>query len=599
MKKNDLSTFVKPNLTSDVWLIPKRSSIIQIIGLVEILVNDGFEGKVWNQSKQEAVATQMRKRKLTKSRNFSAQSVRTLFANGPKYLGFVYTDADTDSTSVQRKIIVTKAGKLLANENLLAGGSYANLDQWEKYHKLPPSEAISRQLFKLIMNNPITTNGGTGSLYPYRNTLKLCHELGYLDKEEIGFLLFAMKSESDYEETKNLILEFRALDPDNRKALITNYRKTEAGQVTLVKAPTAHYFMSFCKSSGAFSVVDKGISKGVVLPSLEVKDPKDAKSLIDTFTDNYPFEFGTDKSLWIEYFGNITKASPPKSIEIDFTFDKSGEYLVKLQRNGENSKVVITDGYHFQESIPAFEGDQIDFEIHTKMGGSVKSDKFVITKDKNCYSRGQFVIEKSSPLVFERDSKQIIKCLNQITTKGWDDVFLQKLEIYMSLTGNDAKNNRVKGGRLEQLVNHLFENMFENGLIDGFKWYGKVDINGLPSPAPGGKDGNPDLVFEIDKYAGVVELTTIKGTAAQWASSEAASVPDHIANYRHTDSKSKIVGFFVAPSINSRIIKNFRAHAAIDKTPIICSTIDEFANLALLSRSELLKKFNDWEVLPK
>jgi hypothetical protein len=139
--------------------------------------------------------------------------------------------------------------------------------------------------------------------------------------------------------------------------------------------------------------------------------------------------------------------------------------------------------------------------------------------------------------------------------------------------------------------------MTTDGLIDGFKWYGKVDANDLPSPAPGGKEGNPDLVFEFEDYAAVIELTTIKGTAAQWSSSEAASVPDHISKYRHSNPKAKIVGFFVAPSINNRILKNFKAHAAIDKTPIICLTIEEFAKLALDSRDELRKKFLDWEVI--
>jgi hypothetical protein len=57
------------------------------------------------------------------------------------------------------------------------------------------------------------------------------------------------------------------------------------------------------------------------------------------------------------------------------------------------------------------------------------------------------------------------------------------------------------------------------------------------------------------------------------------------------------VGFFVAPSINNRILKNFKAHAALDKTPIICLTIEEFAALALDSRDDLRKKFLDWEVI--
>ena len=597
MKNSDFINFISPKLTSDVWLIPKRSSIIQIIGLVEILVNEGFEGKVWNQSKQEAVATLMRKRKLTKSRNFSAQSVRTLFANGPKYLGFVYTDADINSVNIQRKIIVTKAGELLAKENLLAGGNYANLDQWEKFHKLPTSEAISRQLFKLIMNNPITSNGGTSNLYPYRNTLKLCLELDYLDKEEIGFLLFAMKSDLEFDITKELISEFRRLNPTKRKSLIDAYKETEAGQVTLVKAPTSNYFMSFCKISGAFSVVDNGISKGFVLPSLEIRSAQAAQTLIDSFAKAQPFDFSNDKSLWIEYFGDTNKLLPPKNIEIEFNFDKSGEFLVKLERNRNLSKVVIKDGDHFKENIPAFDGDEIDFEIYNDSSGSFKKDKFNVEKEKSSYPRGEFVVEKSSLLVFERNSRQVINCLNQIATKGWDDPFLEKLEIYKALTGNDVKNNRTKGGRLEQLTSHLFENMMEDGLIDGFKWYGKIDENGIPSPAPGGKEGNPDLVFEFDGYAAVIELTTIKGTAAQWASSEAASVPDHIAKYRHNNDKAKIIGFFVAPSINDRIIRNFKAHASIDQTPIVCLPIDEFANLALLSRNELGEKFRGWEVL--
>ena len=562
---------------------------------MEILVNEGFEGKVWNQGKQEAVATKMRKRRLTKAKSFSAQSVRTLFANGPKYLGFVYTDADTDSANVQRKIIVTKAGKQLAAENLLAGGHYLNLDEWEKYHKLPPSDAISRQLFKLIMNNPISTNYGVGSLYPYRNTLKLCQELGYLDKEEIGFLLFAMKSDKDYEDTRDLILEFRTLTPSKRKATIDNYRKSEAGQVTLVKAPTTHYFMSFCKSSGYFSVVEKGISEKFSLPALQIKNSADAKALISTFNSSETFEFGSDKSLWIEYFGDISKSLPPREVEIDFSFNKPGEFVVRIQRNSQVASVSSTESTSFSKKVAAFDGDQIELEIYAGNGEPVKSDKFDVEPRKARYALGKFIIDEKAPLVFDRSTKHLIDCLNQVATKGWDDVFLQKLEIYKALTGVDAKNNRLKGGRLEQLTSHLFENMTADGLIDGFKWYGKVDANDLPSPAPGGKEGNPDLVFEFEDYAAVIELTTIKGTAAQWSSSEAASVPDHIFKYRHSNPKSKIMGFFVAPSIHSRIFSTFKAQASIIKTPIICLKIEEFAMLALDSRDDLRKKLRDWE----
>ena len=87
-------------------------------------------------------------------------------------------------------------------------------------------------------------------------------------------------------------------------------------------------------------------------------------------------------------------------------------------------------------------------------------------------------------------------------------------------------------------------------------WNGKIDKYGLPTPAPGGKKGNSDIVLLFDNYQFVFELTTIKSKSAQ-EKAEAFAVPDHINNHKREHPKKKTIGFYLAPFIHQRIIENF------------------------------------------
>ena len=61
--------------------------------MVYVLSWEKFLGKSWSSSKEEMLGSEMGKAGLTESgKAITHQSVRTLLANLPKYLGFVYLD---------------------------------------------------------------------------------------------------------------------------------------------------------------------------------------------------------------------------------------------------------------------------------------------------------------------------------------------------------------------------------------------------------------------------------------------------------------------------------------------------------------------------
>jgi len=84
-------------------------------------------------------------------------------------------------------------------------------------------------------------------------------------------------------------------------------------------------------------------------------------------------------------------------------------------------------------------------------------------------------------------------------------------------------------------------------------------------------------VFEIEDYIFVLELTTIKGFRAQWNSSEASSVPDHIAKFKRLNPEKKVVGIFSAPSIHSQLEQNLTLNARKEKVGMIFKPCIEFA----------------------
>jgi len=101
----------------ELWHIPKSGSVHQTIFMVKILSTNNFSNKAWTSGKQEAMGTEMKKAGVTRTgKGITHQRVRTLLAEVPKYLGFVYID----EASTPSKIQVTPVGHELIRKHKVA-----------------------------------------------------------------------------------------------------------------------------------------------------------------------------------------------------------------------------------------------------------------------------------------------------------------------------------------------------------------------------------------------------------------------------------------------------------------------------------------------
>ena len=94
--------------------------------------------------------------------------------------------------------------------------------------------------------------------------------------------------------------------------------------------------------------------------------------------------------------------------------------------------------------------------------------------------------------------------------------------------GLDKLNDKsLRGAYFEYYAYKMLLKLLDLKVIDNVIWNGKIGKYGLPTQAPGGKTGTPDIIFTIDDTDYVLELTTIKSKSGQFAA-EGSSVPDHI-----------------------------------------------------------------------
>jgi hypothetical protein len=577
----------------EVWLIPKRSNLIQIIGITEIIAGDAFRDKTWNQGKQEAVATKMRQRNLTTSNSFSGQSVRTLLAAGPKFLGFIYTDSEIENSRGQTKIRLTKAGQQLTDEKLLGESLYNNLAEWEKKHVIESSPTIRRQLLKLILNNPVTHNSGDILVFPFRATVRLLLELDYLDVEELAYIVFSMKTEDEFELIRQRIINFRKLDQRDRELEIEAYKRTEAGQLTLVLAPSSNYFINFCMVTGLFKQGKKKANTHSEKICIMLKDKELSRSELAEFSDSQIYDFKENRKLWVEYYGDPDRIQPPKDYTLRIDNLPLELFYFEVTKDGERIGSEICETGQLSMQVPLFPDEDYVLTAFDKQTAKVVTEKFRTTKDQTEIKIVAAGVEKRTPPSSKiEDTEVLSQAIKEVALRGWDLAFEDKLNLIKKINGVDHKNNRMKGGRFEQLYFLLLDILLDDGKIDFLKWYGSVNELGLPSPAPGGKEGNPDIVFEVNDIAVVLELTTIRGTAGQWMSSEAASVPDHVNSYKHSNPDMKVVGVFCAPSINNRVENNFKAHTASTGVPIHCLSSDEMLDLLAQDKQIIYDKLN-------
>jgi len=367
--------------SKELWHIPKRGNVHQTVFMVNVLTMDKFLNKAWSSGKQEAMASEMAKAGLTASgKALSHQSVRTLLANLPKYLGFVFID----ESSTPSKIIVTDVGyELIQNHPLEKIPKLKNLSAYEKAKELiETSDIIQKQMSKLIITNPIIKNDCDNILvFPFRMTLKLLLELDYLDMEELAYIVFHTKSEEEFPVLLERIKNFRSLSPTKRTNEINAYRKTPEGNLTLVKAPSAGYYMYLCFSTGLCqrTKVEVNKEKSNKLPAIKLNDVEEAKKILNQFKDAEVYNFQNDWFLWKEYFSNPKRLFPP--FDATITINNEENYLVTIEQNGE----LRSNGLIFEKSFsfPVFRNEEYVISLFDFLSSKVTYSSKMTFTEKN------------------------------------------------------------------------------------------------------------------------------------------------------------------------------------------------------------------------
>jgi hypothetical protein len=254
----------------------------------------------------ETFNTELGKRGLTKSGRPLAVSARRTLEALLKYLGFIFIDFDTTPPL----LLITDVGRELATSHTTFPKFRTLREAARQKALIKASPMVKLQMVKLQLTNPIVLENCVNiQVFPFRNTLRLLRDVGYLTFEEIGYILFSMKREDEYSVIKQRILSFRSLSPDRRDAELAAYKQTEEGVLTLVKAPTAGYYASLCVGTGLCEYKKRvlTIRKGKIT---------DVDKIIATFKGVEPFNFADNRRLWIEYYGVPRRLRPPRLVSI-------------------------------------------------------------------------------------------------------------------------------------------------------------------------------------------------------------------------------------------------------------------------------------------
>ncbi len=585
MAKNDRS--------KKIWHLPKRGSVHQTIAMIHIIDEKNIDGARWNPQKQELLGTEIGKAGLSRNgRALTHQSVRTLLANMPQYLGFVFKNKEGNSS----KLNITKVGfKLLKThpkEKVFCftneGRKYENtIDTYIKNNVyITESEVFKEQLLKLIITNPnIKKDCEDILLFPFRFTLKLLLELNYLDKEELAYIVFHSTNENSINSVKERILSFREQKIERRKAEINEYCKTEEGQLTLVKAPTAGYYMELCASSGLCEKDKIEIENYKTLQTIKLKNKDLVIKSLEEFKDIEAFNFGDDIELWSVYFGDPDVKFPPFNTEIKY--GGTNEVLVTVSNDGIIHRSFSLGPEKSSALIPVFSETEYQLAVIDLSTGK-ELGKF---KKKFDYLENEYVINLSNE--YQVDELDIAIAVTDMFSRksGFDKKYESKLLTLGKHLGRNFLLPNYKGGRLEFLFSKLLDSLESSEVIDSFEWNGRIGDYGLALPALGGKQGYPDLIFEIDKYLFVLELTTIRSNSLQW-SAEGASVPEHIEKIKKQYIDKQIIGIFSAPKISPRVQTQLDLH--LKHNGISINFIDVFELSKILqeakSKQELIKK---------
>lgn len=562
------------NRSKELWLIPKRVNLHQTICLIDGILDRNYSGKSWNASKQNDLGVNLKKWGATNDgKNISAQSIRTLLASIPQYLGFVYID--TDSNSQSSILRLTPAGERLWKNNQPKLVKLNNLKK-DKAKTIQTSDDVLHQMEKLQLTNPIVLKDCENiSVFPFRFLAKLLKKINYIDQEEIGYYLLRAKDEDQVDTIALEIQNFRKLSIQQREMLIDTYKQTHIGNITLKQAPSSGYFIAMCQMTG---VIEKfkvsPTNREESIPAIRVKPnfQVNIDQMINKYDEVSTFDFKNDVKLWIDYIGEPSREFPPimykiineNDLEILWVVEKDG---IPIDGNLVSPNDVI--------EIPIFLNESYKIKLYSLTSGNILKTIDFKAQDET----DQLIIshlENNDQKILDTVESYVKLIKDHCNAKFFSDDILSRLGIIAAVFKQDKrKDSQLRGAYLEYYFYRLLTRLQDEGIVDNVIWNGRIGKYGLPTPAPGGIEGTPDIVFTIDDVEFILELTTIQSKSSQW-SAEGASVPDHV--FKHSKRTStKVHGIFSAPQMHSRNVNAIKnVHKELE---ISCLTIDDILEI--------------------
>jgi hypothetical protein len=576
------------NRTKEIWLIPKRVNLHQTICLIDGIIERKYDGTSWNPQKQNNLGVNLKKWGATRDgKNISPQAIRTLVASIPQYLGFLYIN--TGKTPYT--ICLTEAGMALWNRHKGELIKVPNLVKG-KESLITESEAVLKQMEKLQITNPVIKKDCENiGVFPFRFMLKVLLKVGYLDQEEIAYFLFKVRNEDEFDVTVQKIENFRKLPSGAREALITAFKATHIGSITLDKASSAGYFISLCQITG---IIDKfrmePANRNDGIAALKIKDDYVAyvkETLIPKYQGIEAYDFADNLQLWIEYIGNPDRDYPP--IDVSIINKVNSSFLVQVFKNGicRYDDLINESGIL---SFPLF----VDEQYQVKIIDTTTGDELETLHICPGFAQREYVIDgemSNASAVGDTAESVANEILEHCKATNFVGKTLNYLNTLSKITGIDKTNDKsLRGAYFEYYVFKLLNLLKDEKVIDEVIWNGKIGRYGLPVQAPGGKTGTPDLAFVIDDLHIVLELTTIKPKAMQF-SAEGSSVPDHIRLYKQ-ETDAEVTGVFCAPSIHDRNTAAMQSTIAPYGIELHCITDKELVELLLSRDREAIKKMS-------
>lgn len=586
------------NRNKQVWFIPKRANVHQMIALLHGIINRNYDGTTWNTSKQDNLNLELKKIGATQSGNkIAPQGMRTLLAS-VHYLGFIYLDTTTTPTILR----VTQAGYEFYGKHKNELSPIKNLSTGITINE---SESVLSQMSKLQITNPIILpHCEEIYVFPFRVTLEMIKSLDYLDMEEIAMFVFHTHSMSEIPFKIKEIKNFRNLGIKDRTELVNQYKETDIGKLTLKTAPSAGYFMAFCIGTGIIKKESIKSNSKKSISAIFIKNDmiKWVDELLQFHNDTETFNFGDNLDLWISYFGNPERLTPPTLLTVSNTINSELYIEIFDSQNMLIDTAILNSNDNYE--TPIFENENYQINIFNVNDGMLFcSTSFVSTKffnfkiDENLIFQGNDVkydemFLSFSSLKIESLRKEI---LEHSKSRNFTDKMLVKLKLLQIKLGVDKiQDKSLRGAQYEYLFYLLLLQLKNNEIIDDVIWNGRIGDYNLPRHAPGGKNGTPDIIFIINDIRYVLELTTIKAKSTQFTL-EGSSVPDHIRIYQEEFPNVKVKGIFCAPLVHKRV-HNVMKQTILANSNIPFTSIKDEDLLNILTsenKKELLRKIDE------